>query len=105
MKNRNRINILQFICHDLGRELNCYGNESIVSPNIDALAERGVLFSQHYAAATPCSPARVCQMTGMYGHSAGLLGLVNHGWDTPVQRKTIIDYLNAAGYETYHFGI
>jgi len=105
MTAKKRINILQFICHDLGRELGCYGNEAIASPNIDALAARGVLFRQHYAAATPCSPARVCQMTGMYCHSAGLMGLTNRGWDTPVERQTIIDYLNAAGYETYHFGL
>jgi arylsulfatase A-like enzyme len=105
MRKHRRINILQFICHDLGRELNCCDNDSISSPNLDALAARGVLFRHHYAAATPCSPARVCQMTGMYGHSAGLIGLVNHGWDTPAETKTVVDYLNAAGYETYHFGM
>lgn len=99
-----RKNILQFICHDLGRELRCYGNESIKSPRLDALAEEGVLFSNHFCASTPCSPSRGCIMTGRYAHCNQLIGLVNRGWDTPEGEETIVDYLNGAGYETWHFG-
>jgi len=104
MANAHRVNILQFICHDLGRELGCYGNASIRSPHIDALAAEGVRFAHHYGASTPCSPARGCQMTGRYAHCNELIGLVNHGWDTPARERTIVDYLNDAGYSTYHFG-
>lgn len=100
-----QINILQFICHDLGQELNCYGRNSIQSPNINALAEQGVRFSNHFCASTPCSPARGCIMTGRYSHTNQLIGLVNHGWDLPEREKTIIDYLNDAGYQTRHFGL
>ena len=105
MTDSRQLNILQIICHDLGRELACYGDESIVSPNIDALARSGVRFTRHFAASTPCSPARACQMTGRYAHSNGLIGLVNHGWDMPPRERTIVDYLTDAGYETYHFGL
>ena len=99
-----RLNILQFVCHDLGRELNCYGNSSIKSPRIDALAEEGVLFKNHFCASTPCSPSRGCIMTGRYSHSNGLIGLVNRGWDMPEREHTMVDYLNEEGYETWRFG-
>ncbi len=42
-ENKDQLNILHVICHDLGQELHCYGRESIQSPNLDALAEKGVI--------------------------------------------------------------
>ncbi len=95
-----RHNIIHFICHDLGRDLGCYGNETIPSPNLDAFAAEGVQFSNYFAASTPCSPSRGCIMTGKYAHSNGLIGLVNRGWDMPESETTIVDCLNAAGYHT-----
>ncbi|MFC1735058.1 sulfatase [Candidatus Hydrogenedentota bacterium] len=98
------MNVLHFICHDLGRQLNCYGDKSVTSPNIDALAAEGVLFENYFAASTPCSPSRGCIQTGKYAHSNGLIGLVNRGWDMQEEQRSIVDYLNAAGYSTSHFG-
>ena len=43
-------------------------------------------------------------MTGQYAHTNGLMGLVNIGWSMPAETQTSVDYLNAAGYETAHFG-
>jgi len=101
----HRPNILHFICHDLGQELHCYGNPTVESPRLDALAAEGVRFSRFFAASTPCSPSRGCIMTGRYAHSTGLIGLVNRGWDLPDREKTLVDHLNEAGYETWHFGL
>ena len=98
-------NILQVICHDLGRELGCYGHPSIKSPVLDSLAEKGVLFTSYFAASTPCSPSRGCIMTGRYAHSNGLIGLVNRGWALTESEQTIVDYCNAAGYHTAHIGL
>ena len=97
-------NILMIICHDLGQMLHCYGNRYIKSPNIDSIAEKGVVFLNHFCASTPCSPSRGCIITGRYAHSNGLMGLVNRGWDLPKDQRTIPQYLNEAGYETYLFG-
>jgi len=97
-------NILMIICHDLGQNLGCYGQKYIKSPNIDKIAGKGVVFSNHFCASTPCSPSRGCIMTGRYAHSNGLMGLVNLGWNLPAKEKTIPYYLNKAGYETYLFG-
>ena len=44
-------------------------------------------------------------MTGQYSHTNGLMGLVNYGWSMPIEKRTIVDYLNDAGYETVHAGI
>ena len=38
-------------------------------------------------------------------HTNGLMGLVNYGWSMPIEKRTIVDYLNDAGYETVHAGI
>ncbi|HID29629.1 MAG TPA: sulfatase, partial [Desulfobacterales bacterium] len=97
-------NILYIICHDLGQQLSCYGDQSVTSPNLDRLAEEGVRFENYFCAATPCSPSRGCIMTGRYAHNNGLTGLVNAGWDMPERETTIVDYLNEAGYNTYQIG-
>lgn len=99
------LNILQFICHDLGRELACYGNPTIPSPHLDAFAAESMRFTNYFAASTPCSPSRGCIMTGKYAHSNGLMGLVNRGWDLPESQRTVVDALNDAGYHTANIGL
>ena len=101
---KRRPNIVLFVPHDLGAHLHCYGQSSVASPNLDALAEQGVLFTSHFCASTPCSPARGCLMTGRYAHENGLMGLVNHGWNLPGFQRTLVDYLNDAGYLTFCCG-
>ena len=100
-----RPNILYMICHDLGQELNCYGDDSISSPRLDLLAREGVMFENYFCASPPCSPSRGCIMTGRYAHSNGLIGLVNRGWSLPTGARTVVDYLNDAGYHTRLTGI
>ncbi len=46
--------------------LSAIGHPLVRTPNLDALAEQGVLFERHYAGAAPCSPARACLYTGLY---------------------------------------
>jgi arylsulfatase A-like enzyme len=99
------LNILHFICHDLGRELACYANPTIPSPNLDAFAGESMRFTRYFAASTPCSPSRGCIMTGKYAHANRLMGLVNRGWDLPASQRTIVDALNDAGYHTANIGL
>ncbi len=99
-----RPNILYIIAHDLGRHLRCYGQRSVETPALDRLAAQGVIFTNHFAASTPCSPSRGCIMTGRYAHTNGLVGLVNHGWDMPAEERTIVDELNDAGIHTVQLG-
>ncbi|MCQ2135368.1 MAG: arylsulfatase [Bacteroidales bacterium] len=64
-------NIVFLLFDDLGYgDLGCYGQEKIETPNIDALAGRGILFTDMYSAAPLSAPSRCCIMTGKHmGHS------------------------------------
>lgn len=64
---RQRRNILLICVDDLRPELNCYGVDYIRSPNIDALARRGRLFTRHYVQAPTCGASRYTLLTGQYG--------------------------------------
>ena len=60
-------NILLICIDDLRPELNSFGAHYISSPNIDALAEQGVSFQNHFVNAPSCGPSRYALLTGRYG--------------------------------------
>ncbi len=64
-------NIIYILADDLGYgEIGAYGQEKIETPNIDALAKAGMLFTQHYSGAPVCAPSRATLLTGKHlGHS------------------------------------
>ena len=66
-----RPNIIYILADDLGyAEVGVYGQEKIETPNIDALAQNGMRFTQHYSSAPVCAPARYMLMTGKHaGHA------------------------------------
>lgn len=97
-------NIVQIICHDLGRHCGCYG-AGVATPNIDALAREGVLFRNYHCPAAQCSPSRGSIMTGRYPHRNGLVGLAHIGWELHETEKTLPMYLGDLGYSTHLFGI
>jgi arylsulfatase A-like enzyme len=61
-----RPNILFISIDDLRPELGCYGNEAIISPNIDRLAESGTVFEEAYCQVPVCGASRASLMTGLY---------------------------------------
>ncbi|WP_447640027.1 MULTISPECIES: arylsulfatase [Chitinophagaceae] len=71
-------NIVYILADDLGYgDLGCYGQSKVETPNIDALAMQGMLFTQHYAEPL-CAPSRYALMTGKDGGAAYIRG--NHEW-------------------------
>ena len=60
-----RPNIIHIMADDLGwRDLSVYGSETFHTPHIDALAARGIRFSNAYTASPLCSPTRASTLTG-----------------------------------------
>ena len=92
-----RPNIL-LICTDQQRydALGCYGNTTISTPQIDALAAEGVLFEQCYVQSTVCAPSRASLLTGQYPHIHGLWA---NGVTLPPDRERFPRALAAAGYD------
>ena len=60
-----KMNVLLLVIDDLRPELNCYGDESIVTPNIDKLASNGVLFHRAYCNIPVSGASRASLMTGI----------------------------------------
>ena len=92
-----------FILTDDQREdaLGANGNQEIITPQIDRLAQSAVRFTNANAVFSLCSPSRAAILTGRYGSANGVLDL---GSDINKGEKTIATYLKAAGYQTAMLG-
>ena len=67
----DRPNILWITSEDHGPEMGCYGDKFARTPNVDALAKKGMLFKLAWSCAPVCAPARTTIITGMYPPSIG----------------------------------
>lgn len=116
MAERRRPNIIFILTDDLGwRDISCYGSSFYETPNIDRLAERGMLFTDAYASAPVCSPTRASLMSGKYparvgvtqyigGHTVGRLCDVPYFWGLPLSEISLAKALSQGGYATWHVG-
>jgi len=85
-------NIIYFLADDLGYgEVGVYGQQKILTPNIDQLAKNGMQFTQHYSGAPVCAPARYMFLTGKHSGHAFIRG--NDEW---VERGDVWDYEKAS---------
>src|SRR5687768_16139073 len=70
---KRRPNVVLIVADDLGwRDLSYAGSTFYKSPNIDALARKGVVFDSAYSACPVCSPSRAAIMTGRYPARVGV---------------------------------
>jgi len=101
-------NVILILADDLGSvDLNCYGAHDLATPNLDALADRGIRFTQFYAAAPVCSPSRAAFITGQYPQRAGVPGNVSSkagNTGMPVATQTVAELFGANGYVAGHVG-
>jgi arylsulfatase A-like enzyme len=66
-------NVVFILADDLGvNDLSLYGSKFFQTPNIDALARRGMKFNQAYSASPLCSPTRSSILTGQYPARTGI---------------------------------
>ncbi|TWG81852.1 arylsulfatase A-like enzyme [Cupriavidus gilardii J11] len=95
-------NILFIMCDQLRWDyLSCMGHPSIRTPNIDALAARGVRFSRAYAQSTICGSSRMSFYTGRYVDSHGAAW---NNFPLKVGEMTLGDYLRPLGRQTVLVG-
>ncbi len=99
-----RPNILYLHSHDTGRYIQPYGH-AVETPNLQRLAEEGLLFRQAYCAAPTCSPSRAALLTGQSAHSSGMMGLTHRGWLLNDYRQHLVHTLHAAGYTSVLAGV
>lgn len=102
-------NVIYIIADDLGYgDLSAYGQAHFNTPNIDAIAKKGITFKQHYSAAPVCAPARGSLMTGYHvGHGAvrGNFEVKPEGQQAmPAETFTLAHLFKKAGYATGAFG-
>jgi len=102
--------IVYVVLDDVGfSDLGCYGSE-IATPAMDALAGRGVRFTNFHTTAL-CSPTRACLLTGRNHHSVGMGVVAN--WDTGFpgfrgrvspRAGTLAEMLHEHGFNSYAVG-
>ena len=103
-------NVLFIVLDDVGyAQLGCYGSP-IHTPNMDALAENGVRYSNMHTTAL-CSPTRSCILTGRNHHSnamacitEGSTGFPGYNANIPFENGFLSEILLANGYNTYAIG-
>lgn len=99
-----RPNIIYIHSHDTGRYLQPYGH-AVPAPNLQRLAEGGMLFRQAFNAAPTCSPSRASLLTGQCPHNNGMLGLAHRGFFLTDYKRHIAHTLRAAGYYSELIGL
>jgi N-sulfoglucosamine sulfohydrolase len=101
---RAQPNILYIHSHDTGRYLQPYGH-AVPTPNLQRLAEGGVIFRQAFNAAPTCSPSRASLLTGMCPHNNGMLGLAHRGFALNDYKRHLLHTLRGAGYSSALIGL
>ncbi len=112
-------NIVLIFADDLGwSDLPSYGNKFNEAPNIEKLAQNGMLFTDAYAACPVCSPTRASLMSGQYPARVGVIDFIPGHWRPyekvivptnrtqylPLEITTMAEMLKTAGYNTAMFG-
>jgi arylsulfatase A-like enzyme len=92
-----RPNILYLHSHDTGRAIQPYGHQ-VPTPNIQRLADQGLLFRHAHCGAPSCSGSRACLLTGQWTHSNGMMGLAHRGFVLNDYSRHIVHPLRGAGY-------
>ena len=106
-----RPNVVVFYTDDQGTlDLNCFGSEDLRTPNFDALARRGIRFTQAYAH-TVCCPSRAALITGRHPQRSNVNSWTqSRTWDQTkgrnlaLEETTLAEALGDAGYATALFG-
>jgi arylsulfatase A-like enzyme len=98
------LNVLFIVSDDLRPALGCYGDPLAKTPNIDALAKRGLIFNRAYCQQAVCSPSRTSLLTGRRPDTTKIYNLKDHFRNTIPDVVTLPQYFKDNGYFTQGFG-
>jgi arylsulfatase len=102
-------NIVLIFTDDQGYgDLSCFGSETINTPNIDALADNGIKFTDFHVSSATCTPSRASLLTGCYPDRVGLPNVLfpDGAWGSNPniglnpEEETIAELLKQKGYAT-----
>lgn len=95
-------NILFIMTDDhAAHALSCYGSKINKTPNLDRLANEGMLFKNCFCTNSICAPSRAVILTGKYGH---INGVTDNSLKFDGTQQTFQKLLQKAGYETAIIG-
>ncbi|MFI3304158.1 MAG: arylsulfatase [Rikenellaceae bacterium] len=102
-------NVIYILADDLGYgDLQCYNAEGkIPTPNLDAMASNGVIFTDAHTSSAVSTPTRYGVLTGRYNWRSTLKSGVVSGYSKaliPAERTTLADVYNREGYSTAYIG-
>lgn len=99
-----RPNVLFILTDDLRNTLGCYGDSEVISPNIDALGARGVVFDRAYCQQPVSNASRASFLTGWRPDTLKVWDLESRFRETCPQAVTIPQYFKEHGYYTRGIG-
>ena len=99
-------NIIYIMCDDLGyNDLACYGQQYIITPNLDRMASEGMRFTQAYAGSPVSAPSRASFMTGQHTGHTEVRGNKEYWRDVPMIQMGVNEEFSRVGqhpYDTAH---
>ncbi|MEG2162941.1 MAG: sulfatase [Bacteroidales bacterium] len=96
------LNIVYIMTDDHTRQaMGCYGSRYADTPNLDRIAEEGVLFTNSYVANSLSGPSRACILTGKHSH---INGFTDNTKSFDGSQQTFPKLLQKAGYQTAIIG-
>jgi arylsulfatase A-like enzyme len=97
-------NVLFIAVDDMRPQLGCYGDKTVKSPNIDKLAERGLVFKHSYVQQALCSPSRISMLSGRYPATTQIFEIGREMRTTMPDIVTLPQHFKNCGYETRSLG-